>query len=532
MTTRFHTFWVLLSAVVIAGCVGTTPPRLYTLNMSRSGGAAPNLNIEVARLRPVDALSRGGILIRRDDHELDAFPLDTWASNLGELVSGKLASEFGPSDPARETLALTGDILSFEQIITGDGAADAHAAIAVEVRKKGDSRYSAPIIAKTFEARVPAAPAVKDTVAALSLAVETIAKEIADAVNAAPIESAPKPPEVEKLHTLNMAPSGKARAAHNIDVTALRRHESLSRNSILIRPTPTSVEYYAADRWAASVSTLVAEKLESEFGAPVEGRDTVQLSGAILAFERVDDAAGSAARVKLDLTLQRNALKGETRPILWKVYEETVPAASPSAQDVAKALSQSLETIAAAIAADVERVPVPQAPASAQPVQLYTLDMTSSGNAQCKHNVVFDRIATHDSLTRADILIVRDQTAVEHFSNERWASSLSELVPEKLAAEFGPLQDGRRTVRVSGMVSGFEQVELNGTREALAKLILEYRWEGSDLPAVRRSYESRIPVEGTGAAATVKSLSKAMEDVAAKAAADINVLPEPQPAKP
>ncbi|MDZ4858585.1 MAG: ABC-type transport auxiliary lipoprotein family protein [Candidatus Hydrogenedentes bacterium] len=520
----------LLAMVALTGCVGTTPPRLYTLSMQRAGSAQPAFNIEVDRLRPADVLDRGPIVIRRGEHELDTYPLDTWASNLGELVAAKLAAEFGPSNPERPTLTLTGNIVAFEHVPAQDSGGEAHAALALEARKKGDTRYEEPLITKLYEARVPVSErSATGVVAALTRALESIAQSIATDVSTLTLPELPeKPGREEHLHTLDMTPSGSAISSLNIDVVSLRRHEALARNSILVRATPTTIEYYPQDRWAASVSTLVSEKLESEFGAPASGKDTAQLSGTILAFERVDGSDGPVAHVKLDMTLQRSVPQGRTRPMLWKVYEKSVPAASTSPHDIAKALSLAVTEIAATIAIDVERVPAPETPPTVELVRLYTLDMTPSGNAQCKHNVVFDRVAPHDSLTRADILIVRGQTEVDHFPNERWASSLAELVPEKLSAEFGPAQDDRRTVRVSGAVTGFEQSETEGLREGYVKLALEFRWSDIVTDPIRRTYAVRIPVDGEGAPALVKSLSRAVEDIAARIAADINALPEPE----
>ncbi|NUM53718.1 MAG: membrane integrity-associated transporter subunit PqiC [Candidatus Hydrogenedentes bacterium] len=518
---------------LLAGCVGTTPPRLYTLNMAPSGAAAPNVNIEVARLRPLDALGAGAIVVRRSEHELDTYPLDHWASNLGEMASAKLAAEFGDPIPDRQTVSITGDVLAFEQVNSTEGTAAARVAVALEIRKKSDSRYAEPLLAKTYDAQFPLAEArPPDLVAALSRGVESIAQKIVADVNALDLSAATGPSKHEALHTLDMKPSGKAAASMNVDVTLLRRSEALARNSILIRPTATSVEYYAADRWAASVSTLVSEKLESEFGAPETGRETVQVSGTILAFERADTPEGAQGHAKLDVTLQ-SGQQGAARPLLWKVYEASAPAADDSAGAVALALSRALEDIAAAIADDAGRIPpAPEKPA-APPVNLYRLDMTPSGKAQCNYNVMIDRIQPHDSLTRSDILIVRDSTVVDRFPNDRWASGLAELVPEKLGAEFGHPVDGRETVHVSGIISGFEQIERgDGNRAALAKLDLTVRWAGmaSDAPALRHVYEAITPIDGEGAHAAVRALSRAVEEIAVQAANDINGLtPPPKP---
>jgi len=335
------------------------------------------------------------------------------------------------------------------------------------------------------------------------------------------------------LHTLDMTPSGNASAAMNIDVTSLRRGEALARNEILVRPDATTVEYYPNDRWAASVSTLVSEKLESEFGAPQTGRDTVQLTGTILAFERQDTPNGAVGHVKIDATLQ-GAQQGAVRPLLWKMYEASVPAEGTSAADIAVALSRGTEQIAAAVAVDAGRVPTVAPPPGAPPVHLYSLDMTPTGNAKCNYNVMVDRIQPNDSLTRADIVIVRDETTVDRYPNDRWASGLAELVPEKLCAEFGHPADGRRTLNIGGTIDGFEQVERAGQPPAaFARVTVHARWADipSTTPALYRVYEASVPLEGEGAPAAVKALSRAVEHIAAQAATDINALTPPEKPK-
>lgn len=525
--------FALLGLALLTGCVGTTPPRLYTLNMAPSGNAKLNVNIEVARLRPADALSGNAIVVRRSEHELDTYPLDTWASNIGELASDKLTAEFGDAMPDRMTLELTGDVIAFEQV----AANEARAAVAIDVRKKGASRYDEPLLSKTYAEQVSIEGEVTpaQVVAALSRATETIAQQIAADVNALDLSAEPVSAKRETLHTLDMTPSGKAVARMNIDVSALRRSDALGRNSILIRPNATSVEYFPQDRWASNVSNLVAEKLESEFGAPETGRETVQLTGSIVAFERLDSAQGAAGHVKLDATLQGDSEGARERPLLWKMYEATAPAENNSAAAVAVALSRALEEIAVSVAADSKRIPPAPAKAEAPEVHLYTIDTSSSGKVQCKHNVAVERIQPNDSLTRADILIVRDETFVDRYPHDRWASGLAELVPEKLTAEFGHPQEGRKTVIVSGAITGFEQVENgNAGRAALVKLNLVLRWAdiAGDAAVLRKLYEATVPIDGDGAHAAVKALSRATEEVALKIADDINALPEPTVPEP
>ena len=61
------------------------------------------------------------------------------------------------------------------------------------------------------------------------------------------------------------------------------------------------------------------------------------------------------------------------------------------------------------------------------------------------------------------------------------------------------------------------------------KLNLVLRWAdvAGDAPVLRKLYEATVPIDGEGAHAAVKALSRATEEVALKIADDINALPEP-----
>ena len=127
-----------------------------------------------------------------------------------------------------------------------------------------------------------------------------------------------------KFYTLDMTPSGQAAPAYNIDVDRLRPSDALARNDLMIKKSDTEIEYYATDRWAGSLGELVAEKLEAEFGANVEGRETVLVSGTILGFEQVDGPGGATAHIKLDVALRREDMGRYVAPLLKKVYETNI----------------------------------------------------------------------------------------------------------------------------------------------------------------------------------------------------------------
>lgn len=162
--------------------------------------------------------------------------------------------------------------------------------------------------------------------------------------------SAPPP----RYYTLDMRASGGVKPAIRIVVDRLQPAEALVRQEIMIQTTPTQVEYYAADQWAASVSELVSRKLEAEFGAPGDGARTVLLSGSILDFEQVDVPGGAEGYVKLAAAFHNGGGSRYDTPLLEKAYEARVPADAPTAEAVVRALSQALAGIAAEIARDAD----------------------------------------------------------------------------------------------------------------------------------------------------------------------------------
>jgi len=156
----------------------------------------------------------------------------------------------------------------------------------------------------------------------------------------------------------------------NLDVGRLRPGQVLARTDILIKKSPTEIEYYVAERWAAGLEELVPQKLEVEFGPDDPGRPTIVVSGTILAFEQVDAPAVSApgesaenaavappsVHVKLDLAFHLEDAGRYDKPLFEKVYDARRPAASGDPGAVVRALSEALEQLAAEIAADAARL--------------------------------------------------------------------------------------------------------------------------------------------------------------------------------
>lgn len=160
--------------------------------------------------------------------------------------------------------------------------------------------------------------------------------------------SAPGP----NLYTLNMAPSAEASSAVNITVGRLRVAEALQNKRILIKKSPTEIEYYAAAQWAAGLDELLTEKLTVEFGSPDAGRSAYVLSGALLAFEQVDVTAGAEAHVRIAIEIREEGTSYYSPPALAKTYDVRLPVATPAVGAVVEALSACLEQVAREVVAD------------------------------------------------------------------------------------------------------------------------------------------------------------------------------------
>lgn len=169
---------------------------------------------------------------------------------------------------------------------------------------------------------------------------------------AAGCASAPSP----RLYTLNMAPSAEAGSPVNINVGRLRIAEALQNKKILIKKSPTEIEYYAAAQWAAGLDELLAEKLTVEFGPTDQTRPAYFISGTLLAFEQIDTATGGEAHVKLDMEIRKEGTSYYSAPALAKTYEVRIAVAEPDVGGVVASLSASLEQVARQIVADASAI--------------------------------------------------------------------------------------------------------------------------------------------------------------------------------
>lgn len=153
-------------------------------------------------------------------------------------------------------------------------------------------------------------------------------------------------------YTVDMTASGKAATNLNLVVGHFETSEKLDRTQIVIQQTPTRIDYYRNERWAASVGEMVEHKLVAEFGPAVEGRRELIVSGRVTAFEQVDGSSGPQALARLEVAVREGGAKRFETPLLEKTYEASGAAETNSVDAVVQALSRVLEEIAAEIAED------------------------------------------------------------------------------------------------------------------------------------------------------------------------------------
>jgi len=165
--------------------------------------------------------------------------------------------------------------------------------------------------------------------------------------------------------------------------------------------------------------------------------------------------------------------------------------------------------------------------ASAPKIDYYTLGMESSGRIETAVNLSVERLRTSETLGRSQIMVLASPTRIEYYATDHWAGSVGELVQQKLAAEFGPPVEDRRTLVVSGKVLACEQVDVPGGAEARVRLEIVVRdaeVPKYQPPLLEKSYSSSRAVAGSNPGSVVEGLSRCVEDIAAKIAADVSAL--------
>jgi uncharacterized lipoprotein YmbA len=162
------------------------------------------------------------------------------------------------------------------------------------------------------------------------------------------------------------------------------------------------------------------------------------------------------------------------------------------------------------------------------PAKYYTLDMRPSGGAAAAVNITVDHIRVSDALAGKNIYIQQSPTEVTFYAAEQWTAPIDDLVREKLQAEFGDPQPGRRSLALSGTIMAFSQVDVDATTaEATVRLQAALREAGAsryEKPLLDRTYTATQRAAAPTAAEVVIALSRCIEALAAEIARDAAAL--------
>ena len=155
------------------------------------------------------------------------------------------------------------------------------------------------------------------------------------------------------LYTLDMQSSRQTDAHCAYVDVRLRPSNAVGRPEIVIKPSPTRLEYYALHKWAGDLGALVSEKVQSELGQNLESPYTAALAGTILAFEQVDTPTGADVYIKLDVELQAGRTHLPGKATARRQYEVRLSADEATPEAVVEALSRGVEQIAGQIEQDL-----------------------------------------------------------------------------------------------------------------------------------------------------------------------------------
>lgn len=158
------------------------------------------------------------------------------------------------------------------------------------------------------------------------------------------------------------------------------------------------------------------------------------------------------------------------------------------------------------------------------PVRYLTLDMDPSGSITYTGHVIVEEIELSDALRRPELLVQASETEIEYYGDAHWVSSLSELVIEKLEAEFGIANDAGNSARLRAKVWHFGEDETVQPRCGHVKLSVSVWWADSssrDHPDWSQVYEACAPIAGDDVSDVVAALSTSLEVIALQIAKDL-----------
>jgi uncharacterized lipoprotein YmbA len=154
----------------------------------------------------------------------------------------------------------------------------------------------------------------------------------------------------------------------------------------------------------------------------------------------------------------------------------------------------------------------------------FTLDLAPSANHVTDWQVEVEQIRLSDALTRPALVVETGATELEYYNNARWASSLEELVNEKLRAELVSLGRVEHRLRMRGKLLNFAENEAEAETRAHVRLYAEFWRESAPRfspPDFQKSYEAFVLVGEDNLSAIAAALSRGLEQIASEIRQDI-----------
>jgi len=175
---RFSIVTTMALVTLVCGCA-TKPVRYLTLDMDTSGSITSGGQVAIEAIELGDALRRPELLVQASATEIEYYGDAHWVSNLTELVTEKLESEFGSAEVGHDPVRLRAKVWHFGEDETADPRCG-RVKISVSAWSADTSSRDDPDWSQVYEECVPIeGDDVSHVAASLSTALEVIALQIA-----------------------------------------------------------------------------------------------------------------------------------------------------------------------------------------------------------------------------------------------------------------------------------------------------------------------------------------------------------------
>jgi ABC-type uncharacterized transport system auxiliary subunit len=161
--------------------------------------------------------------------------------------------------------------------------------------------------------------------------------------------------------------------------------------------------------------------------------------------------------------------------------------------------------------------------ASQVETRYFTLGMEPGADAEPSPALRIARVRPAEDLVSRDILIQTSPVELEYYAGAEWIQPPAGLVREKLIAELEAAGAGRPRYELYVDLVRFEQVDTPDGADAAAALRVAFHdpaRRSSAEPVLTRTYEATVPAGEAGPEAIARALTRAMEDISGRIAAD------------